>query len=120
MTSHAYALGMARKAAGGTPATVALSALGVIYPVHSYRHDPSADSYGLEAAEALGIDPDRVLKTLVTDVDGELVVAVVPVSGQLDLKALASAVGGKRGFEIELSPADLVEVTQAVTAAIAR
>ncbi|MFE7131489.1 Cys-tRNA(Pro) deacylase [Streptomyces sp. NPDC057638] len=90
---------MAKKQArkqGGTPATVALTAAGTEYTVHAYDHDPAAASYGAEAAEALGVSPERVFKTLVADVDGELTVAVVPVAGQLDLKALATAVGGKR------------------------
>ena len=81
---------------GGTPATVALTAAGVPYEVHAYEHDPAHPSYGEEAAEAMGVSPDRVFKTLVADVDGTLTVAVVPVAGQLDLKALAAAVGGKR------------------------
>ncbi|MDF6021680.1 Cys-tRNA(Pro) deacylase [Streptomyces sp. JH34] len=81
---------------GGTPATVALTTAGTAFTVHSYDHDPASPSYGEEAAEALGVSADRVFKTLVADVDGELVVAVVPVAGSLDLKALASAVGGKR------------------------
>ncbi|WP_328337958.1 Cys-tRNA(Pro) deacylase [Streptomyces violaceus] len=81
---------------GGTPATVALTTAGVDFTVHSYDHDPAHPSYGEEAAEAMGVSPDRVFKTLVADVDGTLTVAVVPVAGQLDLKALASAVGGKR------------------------
>ncbi|MCX4822430.1 Cys-tRNA(Pro) deacylase [Streptomyces sp. NBC_01142] len=81
---------------GGTPATVALTAAGTAFTVHAYDHDPSSPSYGEEAAAALGVSPDRVFKTLVADVDGELTVAVVPVAGQLDLKALAAAVGGKR------------------------
>ncbi|MGY0023340.1 Cys-tRNA(Pro) deacylase [Streptomyces sp. cg35] len=92
---------MAKKAkkqqqSGGTPATVALTAAGTTFTVHAYDHDPSHPSYGEEAAEAMGVSPDRVFKTLVADVDGRLTVAVVPVAGQLDLKALASAVGGKR------------------------
>ncbi|MEV7730753.1 Cys-tRNA(Pro) deacylase [Streptomyces sp. NPDC088921] len=81
---------------GGTPATVALTAAGVPFTVHSYDHDPSHPSYGEEAAEAMGVSPDRVFKTLVADVDGALTVAVVPVAGSLDLKALATAAGGKR------------------------
>jgi len=81
---------------GGTPATVALTSAGVPYTIHAYDHDPSHPSYGEEAAEAMGVSPERVFKTLVADVDGALTVAVVPVAGQLDLKALASAVGGKR------------------------
>lgn len=93
---------MAKKAkkqqsqSGGTPATVALTTAGTAFTVHSYEHDPAHSSYGEEAAEAMGVSPDRVFKTLVADVDGALVVGVVPVAGQLDLKALAAAVGGKR------------------------
>ena len=85
-----------RKGGQGTPATVALEAAGVPYTVHAYDHDPAAASYGGEAAEVLGIPAARVFKTLVADVDGTLTVGIVPVSGQLDLKALAAAVGGKR------------------------
>ena len=85
-----------RRTSGGTPATVALDRAGVSFTQHHYSHHPDAPSYGLEAAEQLGLDPAAVFKTLVADVDGGLVVAVVPVAGQLDLKALASAVGGKR------------------------
>ncbi|MBP2402360.1 Cys-tRNA(Pro) deacylase [Streptomyces syringium] len=91
---------MAKKArkqqSGATPATVALEKAGTVFSVRAYEHDPAAPSYGEEAAEALGIDPSRVFKTLVAEVDGVLTVAVVPVSGSLDLKALAAAVGGKR------------------------
>ncbi|WP_229821148.1 MULTISPECIES: Cys-tRNA(Pro) deacylase [Streptomyces] len=75
---------------------MALTAAGVTYRVHSYDHDPAHPSYGEEAAEALGVAPERVFKTLVADVDGTLTVAVVPVTRSLDLKALASAVGRKR------------------------
>ena len=85
-----------RSSTGGTPATVALAAAGIGFTLHPYDHDPSASSYGLEAAERLGLDPAAVFKTLLADVDGGLVVAIVPVSGQLDLKALATALGGKR------------------------
>src|SRR4051812_23376099 len=84
-------------AGGGTPATVALEKAGVAFTVHAYEHDPASGlSYGDEAAAALGTDPARVFKTLVAEVDGALTVAVVPVAGSLDLKALAAAVGGKR------------------------
>lgn len=85
-----------RSGAGGTPATVALTRAGVPFTVHAYEHDPAAASYGAEAAQVLGLDPARVLKTLLASVDGRLVVAVVPVAGQLDLKALAAAVAGKK------------------------
>ena len=79
----------------GTPATVALTKAGVDFSMHAYEHDAAA-SYGTEAAAAMGVPPARVFKTLVADVDGKLTVAVVPVSGSLDLKALATAVGGKK------------------------
>ena len=97
---------MARKGAGGTPATVALTRHGVAFTEHAYAHDPGAASYGQEAAERLGLDPDRVLKTLLVSVDGRLVVGVVPVSGQLDLKAVAAAVGGKRAVMADPAAAE--------------
>lgn len=87
---------MAKKAPGGTPATVALTRAGIGFTMREYTHDPRATSYGSEAAKALGVEPARVFKTLLADVDGTLVVGVVPVTGQLDLKALARAVGGRR------------------------
>jgi Cys-tRNA(Pro)/Cys-tRNA(Cys) deacylase len=85
----------AKRGGQGTPATVALEAAGTAFTVHAYEHDPAAASYGEEAAQALGVAADRVFKTLLAEVDGALVVGVVPVAGQLDLKALAAAVGGK-------------------------
>lgn len=63
---------------------------------HAYEHDPRAQSYGQEAADVLGLDPARVFKTLMIDLDGELAVAVVPVSGSLDLKRAAAALGAKK------------------------
>jgi Cys-tRNA(Pro)/Cys-tRNA(Cys) deacylase len=88
---------VARKKSGGsTPATVALTRAGIEHTLHPYDHDPRAVSYGLEAAAALGVSPERVFKTLLVSLDTRLVVAVVPVSGQLDLKALARAAGGSR------------------------
>jgi Cys-tRNA(Pro)/Cys-tRNA(Cys) deacylase len=81
---------------GGTRATDLLARLGISHTVHRYSHDPRHPSYGQEASEALGVAPERVFKTLVADIDGQLTVGVVPVSGSLDLKALAAAVGGKR------------------------
>lgn len=89
-------MGQTRQGGKGTPATIALARAGVQHFVHPYEHDPAAPSYGLEAARALGVSPTRVFKTLLADVDGRLVVAVVPVSGSLDLKALAHAASGKR------------------------
>jgi len=81
---------------GGTRAIDLLARLGIRHTVHHYDHDPRHPSYGQEASEALGVPAERVFKTLVADVDGQLTVGVVPVSGSLDLKALAAAVGGKR------------------------
>ena len=149
----------------GTPAIAAAARAGVAFTVHEYRHDPRAESYGLEAVEKLGLDATRVFKTLVADVDGALTVAVVPVEAKLDLRALgkrarmadasaaeratgyvaggisplgqrrplptvvdASALdhdtihvsAGRRGLELELAPADLVELTGARVAPIAR
>jgi Cys-tRNA(Pro)/Cys-tRNA(Cys) deacylase len=80
----------------GTPATAALTKLGIRHSVHVYTRDPRRGSYGLEASDALGVAPERVFKTLVAEVDGVLTVGVVPVTGQLDLKALAAAAGGKK------------------------
>ncbi|MCW2948343.1 MAG: Cys-tRNA(Pro) deacylase [Actinoallomurus sp.] len=160
-----------RKPGGkGTPATVAATRAKVAFTLHPYDADPGAESYGEAAADALGIPRDRLFKTLVTEVDGTLTVAVVPVSASLDLKALAAAAGGKRaamadpaqaervtgyvrggisplgqrkslptvvdasasifptvyvsagrrGLQIELAPADLIRLTRASTAEIAR
>ncbi|HEX9033015.1 MAG TPA: Cys-tRNA(Pro) deacylase [Streptosporangiaceae bacterium] len=83
-------------AARGTRATERLSKLGIAHKIHPYVHDRGSGSYGAEAAAALGVPAERVFKTLIASVDGELTVAVVPVAGQLSLKALADAVGGKR------------------------
>ncbi|HET7490076.1 MAG TPA: Cys-tRNA(Pro) deacylase [Acidimicrobiales bacterium] len=153
-----------------TPALAAAQRAGVEHRVHAYEHDPAGRSYGEEAAARLGIDQARVFKTLVATVDGALAVAVVPVAGQLDLKHLAAARGGRkaamapvadaeratgyvvggisplgqkralpavvdrsalgfetvfvsagrRGLEIELAPVDLVRLTGATVADIAR
>jgi Cys-tRNA(Pro)/Cys-tRNA(Cys) deacylase len=161
----------ARTAGGkGTPATLAASRAGIDFTLHPYEADPDTDSYGEAAADALGVPHDQLFKTLVTEVDGALTVAVVPVAATLDLKALAAAVGGKkaqlaaphtaerttgyvlggisplgqrralptiidesiselatvyvsagrRGLQIELSPADLILLSGARTAEIAR
>jgi Cys-tRNA(Pro)/Cys-tRNA(Cys) deacylase len=159
-----------RRSAGGTPATVALDRAGIGYRLHPYDHDPRAASYGLEAATALGVDPARVFKTLLASLDGSLVVGIVPVSGQLDLKALSHSLGGsravmadvsaaeratgyvaggispigqkrslptvlddsaldhptifvsagRRGLDVELAPADLVAIAEAITAQVGR
>ena len=156
-----------------TPAVDQLTRLGIAHRTLTYEHDPATDSYGTEAAEVLGIDPDTVFKTLLASVSSaegsRLVVGLVPVTGLLDLKALARAAGakkavmadpataerstgyviggispfgqrkqletfvdemmeildvvrvsgGRRGLEIELSPADLIAVLKAQVAALA-
>ena len=71
-----------------TPATRAARRAGISFQVLEYEHDAASESYGLEAAERLGLDPERVFKTLLATVDGELRVCVLPVSSQLDLRAL--------------------------------
>ncbi|MFT8395436.1 Cys-tRNA(Pro) deacylase [Propionibacterium sp.] len=95
----------------GTPATVALDRAKVPHTLHSYEHDPRAHHFGEEAAVALGIDPERIFKTLVvelTSADVPLVTAVVPASGQLSLKAIASATHAKRA---ELAPPAVAQRT---------
>jgi len=151
-----------------TPAVTAARRAGIPHAIHEYAHDASRHAFGREAVEALGLPADRVFKTLVATVDGRLVIAVVPVDAQLNLKALAAALGGKharlaepataeratgyvvggisplgtrralttvldasalsfqtvfisagrRGLELELSPANLVRLTGASTAPV--
>lgn len=164
-----HGLGWPFVAGRGTTATIALERAKIPFTLHEYAHDPRNESYGTEASEALGVPAERVFKTLVAEVDGALVTGVVPVGGELDLKALAAACGGKkaamaqvaaaeratgyvaggispvgqkkrlpvvidssalelptmfcsagrRGLEIEITPADLVKATAAKLAAIA-
>ena len=103
---------MADRRTRGTPAILALERAGIGFTVHAYDHDPRASSYGLEAAEALGVDPARVFKTLMVSLSpGEpgrprLAVGVVPVLGQLDLKALARALGSSRAVMAEVGDAE--------------
>jgi Cys-tRNA(Pro)/Cys-tRNA(Cys) deacylase len=154
-----------------TPALNAARKAGIPHRIHEYQHDPKAESYGLEAAEKLGVSADRVFKTLIAELDdGRLAVGIVPVAMSLNLKALAAALSakraeladmakaerttgyvaggisplgqkkmlptvldgsaaqhatiyvsaGRRGLEIELSPADLLRMTRGSSAAIAR
>lgn len=82
-----------------TPATTALDAAGIAYTLHPYDHDPANRHFGDEAAAALGVDPLRIFKTLVVETGTgrpPLAVAVVPVAAQLDLKAMAAALGVKK------------------------
>jgi Cys-tRNA(Pro)/Cys-tRNA(Cys) deacylase len=91
----------------GTTATIALERAKIPSKLHEYIHDPRSGSYGLEASDALGVPPGRVFKTLVAAVDGgTLAVGVVPVHRQLDLKALAAAVGGKKAVLAEAAAAE--------------
>lgn len=153
-----------------TPVTALLRELHIAFTTHHYEHDPRARSFGIEAASALDLNPDQVFKTLITTIDGTCTVAVVPVNGSVDMKALASChgghraelanqalaeritgyvvggispiahkrplptvidqtvelfatvyvSGGKRGLEIGIAPQDLIRVTCATIAAIAR
>lgn len=93
-------------AARGTRATELLAKLGIRYQVHQYSHDPRSAGYGPDAAAALGVPPERVFKTLIASVDGALTVAVVPVVGQLSLKALAEAAGGKKAEMADVAEAE--------------
>lgn len=88
---------MAKKVAAGTQATAVLTAAKAAFTLHPYEVPPDAPNYGALVAEALAVEPAQVFKTLIAEVDGALAVAVVPVTGDVDLKALAQAVGGKRG-----------------------
>ncbi|WEV77173.1 Cys-tRNA(Pro) deacylase [Janibacter cremeus] len=167
-------MGKRTRTGGATPAVRALTTAGVEFTEHPYEHDPAAQSYGLEAAEAIGVAPERVYKTLLAQTDlpanHGLVVGIVTVTGQLDLKSLAAAVGakkatmaepalaerttgyvvggisplgqkralptvvdesalahgtvfvsgGRRGLDLEVAPSDLVALTSATVADIAR
>lgn len=90
-----------------TPAIIAAKKAGVSHRVLEYVHDPKAESYGLEAAELLGLDPATVFKTLVADADGVgLVCALVPVTNTLNLKALADAVGARKARMADVAAAE--------------
>ncbi|GIJ26164.1 Cys-tRNA(Pro)/Cys-tRNA(Cys) deacylase [Micromonospora qiuiae] len=92
----------------GTPATVLLAKRGVTHRTHPYDVPADAPNYGALVASVLGVAPARVFKTLVAEVDGMLTVAVVPVTGELDLKALAAAADGKRATLAERATAERV------------
>ncbi|MEU4424989.1 Cys-tRNA(Pro) deacylase [Actinoplanes sp. NPDC024001] len=96
---------MAKKAAG-TPATVLLTTQRVAHTLHPYEVSPDAPNYGALVAEALAVAPEQLFKTLIAEVDGRLVVGVVPVTGDLDLKALAAAAGGKRAVLADRAAAE--------------
>ena len=103
MSSHRRQPAPAR---GGTPATALLAREGVPHTVHTYELSDEAGSYGEAVASALGVAPERMLKTLLAHVDGALSCAVVPVAGSLDLKAFAQALGGKRAAMAEPAVAE--------------
>ncbi len=98
---------MAKPTTGGrgTPATTAAAKAKIVYTLHSYETGAHAEggakSYGEAAADALGVSYERLFKTLLAEVDGDLTVAVVPVAASLDLKALAAAAGGKKAHLAE-------------------
>jgi Cys-tRNA(Pro)/Cys-tRNA(Cys) deacylase len=92
--------------AAPTQAIAALIRGKVAHTLYPYHHDPTTTAFGDEVVQALGLDPDRVFKTLVAAVDGNLVVGIVPVSGQLNLKALAAAVGGKKAQMAKVADAE--------------
>ncbi len=100
----------------GTPATALLTRQRVAFTLHEYHVAPGTTSYGEGAAAALGVEPARVFKTLVAEVDGRLTVGVVPVTGSLNLKALAAAAGGKRAAMAD--PAHAQRATGYVTGGI--
>jgi Cys-tRNA(Pro)/Cys-tRNA(Cys) deacylase len=92
-----------------TPALRLLQQAGVTHSVHSFEHDPASElPFGLEAAAALAVEQERVYKTLLADVDGALVVAILPVAELLDLKALATVMGGRRAAMVEPALAEKV------------
>jgi Cys-tRNA(Pro)/Cys-tRNA(Cys) deacylase len=92
-----------------TRATEALARLGVRFALHSYDYDPNADRIGLQAAEALGIEPQRMLKTLMAEVDGRPVCVVVPSDREVSMKKLAAAFRGKAASMMR--PADAERLT---------
>jgi Cys-tRNA(Pro)/Cys-tRNA(Cys) deacylase len=89
-----------------TPATQALSSAGIAHRVHRFRHDQRSSKYGSEVAATLDVEPDRIFKTLIADAGGEMVVALVPVTSELDLKALAAAVGAKSATMTDITSAE--------------
>jgi len=99
-----------------TRATQALSKAGVSFTVHTYDYDPGAERVGLQAAEALGEAPSRVLKTLMAEVDGKPVCVIVPSDEEVSMKKLASAFGGKSASMMK--PADAERLTGFVVGGI--
>ena len=93
---------------GGTGASLALQKAGITPVIHTYEHDERAQAWGLEAAQALGLDPARVFKTLLVSHEKALAVVVIPVASRLDLKAIAKQLGWKKA---QLADPDLAQRT---------
>lgn len=110
-------MGKKRRAAG-TPATELLASVGVEHTLHPYDMDelPDSETYGEAVAASLGVEADQLFKTLLAEVDGEPIVAIVPVSVRLSVKALAKAAGGKRASMV--APPDAERLTGYVTGGI--
>jgi Cys-tRNA(Pro)/Cys-tRNA(Cys) deacylase len=89
-----------------TRATKALERAGVAFTVHAYDYDPDADKIGIQAAEALGESPERILKTLMALVDGKPVCVIVPSDREVSMKKLAAAFGGKSAQMMKPSEAE--------------
>jgi Cys-tRNA(Pro)/Cys-tRNA(Cys) deacylase len=92
-----------------TRATRALETAGVAFTVHAYAYDPAADSIGLAAAEALGVDPARVFKTLMVLADGKPACVLAPSDGEVALKRVAAALGAKAAAMMK--PADAERIS---------
>ena len=110
--------GMAKRPSGGTPATESLAKAGVPFEIHPYDMGdlPESDTYGEAVAALLGVEPERLFKTLLAVVDDEPAVAVVPVSTRLSTKLLAKASGGKKAALMD--PTDAERLTGYVTGGI--
>jgi Cys-tRNA(Pro)/Cys-tRNA(Cys) deacylase len=102
--------------ATGTPATKLLKSAGIEFNEHEYSHDPNSTSFGLEAAEKLGVDPNRVFKTLIANLDETFAVAIVPVNQQVSLKSLSRVLGAKRATMAD--PAQAARLTGYVVGGI--
>ena len=89
-----------------TPATLALTKAGIAFATATYDYDPDADRVGLQAAEAMGVSPSIVLKTLMAEVDGRPVCVVVPSDEEVNMKKLAAAFGGKSAHMMKLADAE--------------
>ena len=92
--------------AKSTPATLALQEAGVVFQLHEYDYDPNAERIGMQAAQALGVEPARLLKTLMVKVGDEVVCALAPSDREVNLKKLASAAGAKHAAMLGAAEAE--------------